>query len=385
MIIRTLRNPQDLETVRACWEEWQNHPNNDFEHFKLVCQLRREVISPYVTAMECDGRPRALLVGRLERTQFVPSIGYFKPARIPAKVLTVLHEGLLGRVDEEICKMYVWHLWSLLASGEADAVVFHKLSEDSPLLRALQSYGPRLWCEKRLVWYAHWQTVLSGEEGLLMKNMKPKHRALIRKKQRSLESVFRGKVTWRWVSRVDDVPRLCARLEEVAAGTYQRGLESGFMDNEEHRQRYALFASRGQLRAQLLEIDGRVRAFDIGIVYNDIFFGAETGYNPDLREFAPGTLVMLRMVDELVQEGVRKVDWGLGDADYKQQFGDQSWREATVRLFAPTAKGIALRTSMGLFSTIDSFGRGLVQKIGILHRLKTGWRRRLTHTKPSGR
>src|SRR5206468_9704304 len=111
---RTIRNLQELQTLRACWEDYQNHPNIDFDHFNLVCRLRQEVVSPHVTVIERDGRPCALLAARLEHTHFVPSIGYLKPVRIPAKVLTVVYHGLLGPVDEEVGKVLVRYLWSLL-------------------------------------------------------------------------------------------------------------------------------------------------------------------------------------------------------------------------------------------------------------------------------
>jgi len=381
--IRTIRNLEELETVRASWEKWQTHPNNDFEHFKLVCQLRKEIISPYVTAMECDGRLCALLVGRLEDARFEPSIGYFKPLRIPATTLTVLYQGLLGQVDEKIVQEMVRHLWSSLASGEADAVVFHGLPDDSLLRQGLLVYGSKWFCERRPHRSVHWEMVLPEEGRFLQQKMVSKHRSSIRKKQHELESAFQGKTSWYWISRFNDVLGLCARIESVAARTYQRSLGAGFIDDEDHRRRFCLFAVRGQLRMYLLEIDGKIRAFWIGTVYQDVFHSFETGYDPDLRQYEPGTLIFIRMVDELAREGVRKLDFGLGDASYKQRFGDKCWGEATFRLFAPTAKGLALRITMGLFSTADNFGRRLVQKAGVLDRLKTGWRRRLTHAKPS--
>jgi CelD/BcsL family acetyltransferase involved in cellulose biosynthesis len=131
------------------------------------------------------------------------------------------------------------------------------------------------------------------------------------------------------------------------------------------------------LRAQVLEIDGQMRAFDVGIIYNDTFFGSETGFDPDLREFAPGTLVMLRMLDELIQEGVQKVDWGLGDAHYKQQFGNHSWQETTVWLFAPTVKGLTLRSMLRLSIMLDSVARQILGKMGLTDKLKSIWRRRV--------
>ena len=385
MRIRSIRNLEELETVRAFWEKWQNHPNNDFEHFKLVCQLRKEVISPYVTTIECDGQVRALLVGRLEGTRFVPSIGYFKPVRIPATILAVLYQGLLGEVDERHVEVLVRHLWSSLASGEADAVVFHGLPDDSLLRQGLLAYGSKWLCEKKPQRSVHWEMVLSEEGSFLQQKMVSKHRSSIRKKQHELDSAFPGKTSWCWISRFSDVQGLCARIENVAARTYQRSLGAGFIDDEDHRRRFNLFAVQGQLRIQILEIDGKIRAFWIGAVYQGVFHSFETGYDPDLRQYEPGTLIFIRMVDELAREGVPKLDFGLGDASYKQRFGDKCWGEATFRLFAPTAKGMALRASVGLFSTVDNFGRRLVKNAGVLDRLKTGWRRRLTQTKPSGR
>jgi hypothetical protein len=377
MATRTIRSLQELEIMRAYWEGWQSHPNSDFAHFQLVCGLRRDVLSPNVIIVERDGKPCALLAARLEHTRFAPPIGYFKPVRIPAKVLTVIYQGFLGQVNEEAGKALVRHLWSSLTSGEADMVTFHHLPEHSPLQQALLAQCPRLWREKKPTWSTHWTMSLPEEPGFLLRGLGSKHRTGIRKKQRELESAFPDKVSWRWMSRFDDIPNLCARLEVVAARTYQRGLGAGFVDDEEHRRRFTLFAGRGQLRVQLLEVGDKIRAFWIGTVYKNTFYSSDTGYDPDMRDYRPGTLIFIRMVDELVREGVRKFDFGLGDASYKQRFGNHCLREATVRLFAPTAKGLTLRSVLGFSNMLDGTARRLLQKAGVLDRLKTGWRRRL--------
>jgi hypothetical protein len=383
MKIGMIKTVEELEAVRIDWEKWQSHPNNDFAQFKMICQLRVEVEGPCVTVIEDNGQPRALLAGRLERTQFAPSLGYLKPVKIPARVLTVLHEGVLGQMDDEMAMKSVHYLWSLLGSGVADAVEFHHLSENSQLLQALRLYGSRWFCQKKPRWSTHWEMAIPEQADFLKYKVGSKQRWKIRKRQQEIESAFPGKIVWRWMNRVDDVPGFCARLEQVAARTYQRGLGVGFMDDEEHRRRVALFSRQGQFRAQILEIDGRIRAFWIGTVYRDGFYSSATGYDQDLREYELGTLVFVRMVDELAREGVRKLDFGMGDAVYKQRFGDRSWQEGTIWLFAPTAKGLVLRSTMGLFSTIDNVGRRLIQKVGGLDRLRTAWRRHLAPSKSS--
>lgn len=377
MSLRIINNLAELEKVKTFWEKRQTNPNCDFEQFRLVCRSRKEVECPYVMALECEGDLCALLCSRLERISFTPRIGYLNPLKIPASVITVIHDGLVGEIDSTAARMMIEHLWSSLSRGEADAVIFSNLSEHSPLMAALMKHAPEWWCEKEPAWSTHRSMALGNEPGFLLKSMRSKHRGWIRKKQKDLESAFPGKVTWKWLNSVDDVADLSARLETLASRTYQRGLGAGFVDNDEHRRRFALFASRHNLRVQLLEIDGNVRAFWIGLVYQGIFHSWATGYDPDLREYEPGTLVLLQLVDELTREGVRTIDFGLGDAHYKERFGDASWREATLMLFAPSPKGFLLRSASGICAFMDHMGRRFLQKAGLTDRVKTGWRRRL--------
>ena len=368
MKIGMIKTVEELEAVRIDWEKQQSHPNNDFAQFKMVCQLRPEVESPCVIVIAPSGQPQALIAGRLERTQFAPPIGYLKPLRIPAKVMTVLHEGVLGQMDDVAALESVEYLWSVLRSGVADAIEFHYLSEDSPLLAALQRHRSGWFCEKNPRWSVHWEMNLPAEGAFIEHKVRSKHRTGLRRKERELESAFPGKVSWRWMSRFDDIPGLCARLEEVAARAYQRGLGTGFIDNEEYRRRFALFGGRGQLRVQLLEIDGRVRAFWFGYVYQGVFHLSETGYDPNLSKYEVGTLMFIRLNDELAKEDVRKLDFGIGDAHYKRRFGDWS-RAGGDRL--------------AVCSDRDKFGRNMIQRIGLLDRLKAGWLLRLAPRKSS--
>ncbi|MFZ3103382.1 MAG: GNAT family N-acetyltransferase [Smithella sp.] len=375
MQIKTIRSQQELEYIRSRWEELQNHPNNDFAQYQIVCRLRKDFVSPHVSIVERDSDKCTLLIARIERTSFSPSIGYFKPIRISIKSLMILYQGLLGNADEEICQQLISHLQSFLKSKQVDVVTFHLLPEDSPLLKVLKVDCSRRWCEETAKWTAHWTMKLPEQPGFLLKNMRSKHRSWINSRQKKLESAYPGKVSWQWISSFDDIAEITARLEVVAASTYQRGLGAGFVDDEEHRQRYRLFADRGQLRVQLVGIEGKVKAFWIGIVYKGVFHSSATSYDPDFRSYELGSLMFIAMTDELVREGVFKIDFGLGDAFYKERFGDQNWRETTVHLFAPNFKGILLRSTLSASTCIDNILRRILQKTGLLGRVKTGLRR----------
>lgn len=375
MISRTVRTLQGLSSIRDHWDRWQPHIDSDRAQFELICELRPEVECPFVTVIEHDGEPYALLAGRLESARITPAIGYFQPFSVPARVLTTLHEGVMGHSDERAASEMVKHVRAQLDLGVADAAHFSYLPEESPLLDALLREGPRWLCDRTPRWSTHREMNLPTGGSVMEQKLRSKARTRIRRKEKALETAFPGKVEWRYLRDFDDVPGLCSKLEEVASRAYQRGLGAGFFDNEEFRRRYALFASHGRLRVSLLEVDGRVRAFWCGAVHQGAFHSSTTAYDPALGDYVVGTQNFIRLADALVREGVQRFDFGLGDARYKESFGDRSWRETSIWMFAPTAKGVFLMFVLRTSFAIDTMARRIVKRAGLTEKLKALWRR----------
>lgn len=84
---RIIRPLEELEDVLICGERYKNHPDVDIDHIKLICRLRKGEVTPDVTVIEPDSQPSFLLVGRIEQTLLVSSIGYYKLVGIQVKVL----------------------------------------------------------------------------------------------------------------------------------------------------------------------------------------------------------------------------------------------------------------------------------------------------------
>lgn len=87
--------------------------------------------------------------------------------------------------------------------------------------------------------------------------------------------------------------------------------------------------------------------------------------------------MLLRMVDELVVEGLERLDFGLGDADYKQRFGDRSWREVDVYLFSSSSRGRSLFLYMKAVRWLGKLARQAVSRMPGGYAIKGAWRRRL--------
>jgi hypothetical protein len=314
-------------------------------------------------------------VGRREKTALQSNIGYAHFPVLDATTITFIYGGIIGELDAEGAKHIATEFDHLLRRGEADIVTVNFLPQHSALWTALQ--GLPLRSTRRLVWTTHRSLTIQPNQGFLLQQMRSKHRSSIKRKLKDFEEAFPGEIRWNWHSHVNDVPMLCGKMEDVSRTTYHRGLGAGFVDNEESRTRLALFARQGQLRALVLEVGSVPQAFWFGQVYKGVFHSAATGYTQKVRQFEVGTHLFLRMVDLLIDEGVGQLDFGLGDAQYKERFGDHAWREASNRIYAPTFKGALLWFLQGTFESIERLARAVAHRFGGTDSIKRQWRMRL--------
>ena len=374
MDIKLYSSAAELEEVREFWTNNQENPNSDFEHFLLVCQMRTNVLNPCIISLSQAAQCRCLVVARRERVQVQASIGYLRISGIWATAITVVRGGVIGTLDLFGAAQVVGELDRLLRQGYADLVTVNFIREGEPLWQAL-SARPAGLLAQHTGSMNHRGLSLQPETGFLLKGMRSKHRYWIKRKERSSRKRFLIECSGAGIAQIADLPALCRQIEQVAQATYQRGLGAGFVDDNETRARLEIFARRSQLRALLLKIDGKPKAFWLGEIYRGVFHSSATGYLPEFRGFEVGTLVFLRMVDELVQEGVNRIDFGLGDAQYKERFGDCVWRESTIKLFAPTMKSFLLAAMLRTSAFVDRTLRKLVGWLGVTDQIKQRWRK----------
>lgn len=381
--IRFYRTRSELEEVRGFWESAQVHPNSDYEHFLLVCAIRRQSVEPFVIGIWDKGRCEALLVGRRESHRLRPVIGYLRLPGIEVTAVTVVYAGVLGDLSRGLAHAVISELQKNLQTGVADMVMFSRLPETSELWNSF----PRRWLlgAQPSEWATHRQLSLGQSPGFLLRGMRSKHRSWVKRKERELAAAHPKGVSWSWCQWPLDVPTICAKLESVAVQTYQRGLGAGFLNDIETRARLQLLADRRQLRVCLLEIEGNPKAFWLGEIYRGVFHSSATGYAPDVATFEVGTLMFLRVTDELIKEGIMTVDFGLGDAHYKERFGDHAWREAPAYVYGRGVRARVLGVYLDIAEALDRSLRAAVRRAGLVNKVKRLWRRRVRATAVAAR
>ena len=370
MCIITHHSFDEINQIRSYWVEHQNHPNSDLEHFTYVCENRKPVINPFVISIWDDNTPVCLLVGRLELQRSRPRIGYLKIGAFTTRTITFITGGIIGNVPKGSIKDLQTKLKDLLRSESIDRITFTNLRESNPLWNLSPGYT-----HKDGIWSTHRLLALNTNPDQILLSMKKKHRYNIRRSERALAENYSNNIEWIWHTSFSSLKIFLSEIEDVAKETYQRGLGSGFIYNEENKERYRIFAERGILRGLVLKVNGSPQAFWIGQVYNKTFHSDATGYKAQVQQYGVGTSLLMRLTDNLIEEGVQYIDYGLGDGDYKQRFSTESFTESNLELFAPTIKG---QTARLLIKGADYIHRKLttiIHENGATNKIRTYWRR----------
>lgn len=378
--IKIAKSFEEVEAIRDIWMQMQHDEsmpalNTDIDRYLSVVESLKETAQPYIIVLYYNGAPKAIVVGRIETRRITCRVGYatiFKPS---LRCLTVVYGGILGKPSEQTSVKLLQELTNTLKQEDIDAVFFNQLQLDSPIYR-LTRKKPNFLCRCYLpVVEPHWQTHLPDSVGAFYKDMSGNRKRYLRRYTKALEKASSGPVEMVCYRSEDKLDYVISIASEISAKTYKHALNVGFRDDYLMRSLLTKAAKQGKLRAYVLYAGGEPCAFEYGIEYGNIFFPEHIGYDPFFRSCSPGTVLFIKVVEDLIENSnVRVFDYGFGAAAYKERFGTESWPEASVYIFAPRLYPVIINI---LRSSVKSINAGLqyvVQKIGSLSWIKRQWR-----------
>lgn len=383
--VRVLRTIAELESLRAAWTEMQRHPNADIDLFLTVLGSSARIDRPYVVVLYRDGNPDTILVGRVENTRLDLKVGYAGFLKPRARSLTFIYGGLFGNTCADNCLELAVEIMNSLRGGEADFAFFNHLPADSSLYSSLGEVPGFLSRDHFPALQTHRSMALPGSAEEFLQGLSPK----LRRNQRWKKLVrdYPGAVSIRCFRDASELEQMISDVEVVAKTTYQRGLRVGFADDEITRGHLVLKARSGWLRTFVLYVADRPWAFWSGTLYRGVFHSEFMGYNPEHSKYSPGLYLVTRVIEDFCKSGEHReidaVDFGLGDAEYKETLCNVQWQDASAYVFAPTARGLllnAIRTPILLF---DRFTKRALERTGLLGKIKRLWRNRVAGKAPA--
>jgi ribosomal protein S18 acetylase RimI-like enzyme len=366
------RSLDEVERLRPLWQRAPIiSPEADLDLFKCMVSSRPEIVRPHVVAIERTERPPALAVGRLEQGRIELKVGYRALARPRLRTLVVGHGCLAGSEDGEDSRALLAGLRSALIEGEADMLCLSKLRADTALFELARGLAPWLCRDHLLETVPRSDVTVPNDLNAFLQQRSRNTRDNVKRYGKRLERAHGDDLVVRGYREPGDLDEALAAMEAVAATTYQRALGVGFRDEPRQRDLLEVAARKDVFRGWVLSIAGTPVAFWHGLAYGGTFYIGSPGYDPEYRDLRVGQYLQMRMMEDLCADpAVTRVDYGFGEAQYKRSFGDRTWMEADVMIFAPRLRALCvngLRTAIGGATRIAKRALG-PDRVGALRR-----------------
>lgn len=372
------RGFEDVAALRDQWCLLEGRSiTTDFDYFHTVLASEPNMLEPVVMTVLRDEMPEAMVIARVEQVALSFKLGYKRIYEPSVRSLTIVYRGFRGDLDEETSVLLVRELTKVLDGGEVDVAIFRRLDTDHPLYRAATTEPGFLVRQHHTRAAVCWERSLPRSFDAFMQSLSKSTRSGVKRYSNKLERDFADRMRVRRFADPSELDDYFRDAESVASRSYQRGLGVGVRDDESQRLRAQLAMERGWFRAFVLYVDEQPIAFCGGEAYEGRFYYGIPGYDPTYSDYRVGTYVLMKMIEDLCEdETVTVLDLGFGDAEYKRRFGDRSWQEADVHLFAPRIRPVSinvLRTT--ILKTSDAMAAA-ARSLGIVGRVKQRWRRR---------
>jgi Acetyltransferase (GNAT) domain len=379
--IRVARSVSEVEALREAWTGWGGHRDSDIDVVLMVIDSYPEALRPHVIAIDRNGQPEAVLIGRLERKRLSFKIGYLTVFRPWARCLTFVYGAIRGNASSENTQILVREIMDCLRQDEADLALLEFVPVDSSLYKLALELPGILSRDSLPSLQEHHLMLVPESIEEVYRQMSGSRRKHIRSSIRKLEVHPAGQLKIVCYRDVSELDRLFQDAEEIAKKTYQRGLGAGFADTSDVRTRLGLAAKKGWLRANLLYLGDRPVTFWIGMTYGQTFVSEYMGYDPEFRQAAPGMVLIMRVIEGLCNhehgDNIKELDFGLGHAEYKAILCSKSWSEGAIFIFSPTIKGLLLKSMRATTRFVDGAARKALSSTKVFPRLKRLWRDQL--------
>lgn len=171
-----------------------------------------------------------------------------------------------------------------------------------------------------------------------------KKRYNLKRQVRLMEEAYGSEMRVDCITREDQVELFLAANAAVAADSWKDpGLTAAYARTPANHSRYADLARRGLLRGYLLRHGERPVACVIGYQFGDSYHYADIAYSRSDIQLSPGNVLLFLIIRDLIENtAARRVNFGMGGADYKRQFGNRHGRDRAVWVMRATARNRAI-------------------------------------------
>ena len=372
-----------IESIRSVWQQLQDQEpcpviNADIDRYLSVLKTDENQPSPLILLLKKGQSPRAMIIGRREKLPIPVRIGYKTLFRPKLNAITVVYGGILGQPDNETSAILCKEIRKLLRKRQIDAIFFNHLRIDSPFY--IQIRRVSFWCRSHFpVIQLHWRMSIPKNIDEFYAARSKKHRANLKRDQKKLESQYKEHLHIVHYRKDCHLEKMFQDALQISEKTYQHALGAGFHDNSLLRSIIAKDLEKGRLFLSIMYLYNKPVCYQWGTIYRGTYFLEKLGFDPHYASWNVGSVLFLKVLDELCSDPqITQFDFGFGDAEYKQSYGNESWPEAAATyLFALRAYPLAINCITSINSALTLGLMWAVKKCGLYSWIKRKWRKNL--------
>jgi hypothetical protein len=376
--VQVLKSVPELEIIREVWESWPGNRDSQMEPYLSHLRSNAAIMRPHVLVVYREGKPDAILVGRIDRGRVDCKFGYLR-LNPSALIMYFVYGAFRGNPSRENSDLMVNEILHSLSRGEADLAYLNFLNSDSELCYLALNRPGLLTRDHVRRTQSHFAAELPATVADYYRTLPPESKGFNKARHKKLLKDFAGRVQVKCFRDPAEIDTMAQDVEQIAKTSYQRGLGVGFKDTPEMRDGLRMMASKGWLRGYVLYLADRPSAFWIGDVNQGVFGSDYIGFDPQLGKYSPGMYLNTQVIEGFCngnREGVTGVDFGPGDAQYKEILSNRRWQETSVHIFAPTLRGVALNALRSIVGGADIMIKNFLTRTNLLPRIKKAWRER---------
>lgn len=266
---------------------------------------------------------------------------------------------------------------SLAALPPLDAADGYLITSLPAPLDPLTVEGGPAWIKRVLrVYPRHLVDLTTGYDAYLEK-FSGKTRSTLKRKLRKFQELSGGAIDWKEYRTPDE---LCAYLplaRALSAKTYQeRLLRAGLPDTARFTEETMARAARDAVRAYILFLNAKPVSYLYLPIDDGRVIYAYLGYDPDVSEHSPGTVLQLLALERLFAEHRFSLfDFTQGGGGHKELFATHTEQCVDMLILKRNLSTMALSSTHAAFVRTEAGIAELVERLGIKRRLKRLLRR----------
>ena len=249
------------------------------------------------------------------------------------------------------------------AAVGADFLLIEDLDESSPLHPAVQreaADGCRLFAARDL--QPRWRIEFPAVADDYWKTFSSR---TLQRRRSKLKRY--GQTSLVRVTDIGQIPEFLRAAHEISKQSWQsRQLGLRIRNDESELRQMSILAQHGHLRSYLWAVEGKPAAFAVCHQHRGCFRYEEIAYCAEFRSLSPGVTLLHQIVEDLFRHDPPQwFDFGGGDAEYKQQFGNRESRSQTLWIVPPTWRAGAALAYLNGCRRLRSVARGVVKTCGL--------------------